>query len=261
MNPLQQILALLSGSSPGGGLSGQQNGAPGAGGQMKAPQASQAPQPNAGSLTSARNSMDAYTGGHDDWTGYNPGYTPPVITDNGGTGDGKGGKDDPTKTPGLSPLMLQLQRLADTGPTGYTPAIQQNLGMGQTPGYGQSGMTALMNLFMGNANNGRNDGRGRGPFAPDARDPIHQFNPNDRGPFAPDRNDPIHRYNGGGGGDGGRGGFGGGNGPDFYRSGIMHPLDPQWPASAGKGGGNGPNKPFAPDINDPIHRFTPRNGV
>lgn len=154
MNPLQQLLMLLSGTSQGG-LSGGLTG-----GQMQAPSQMRL---SGGLNTSANNAGAGDTRLPTSYSsferGFNPGTDPDQI-DKGDKGDGKGDKGD--REPELSQIMREWRNAVDQGPSGYTPAMRQNLGMNASPVNfnDRSGMASFMDLFMGN-NFGQRGGNDR----------------------------------------------------------------------------------------------------
>jgi hypothetical protein len=272
MDPkLQQLLMLLSGAQQGGLNGGQMQATAPAANQMRlsggintaanASANSAAKQASPGDNTTTTTTTGDYVDPYDH--GFNPGFDPhDPRTGGDGKNDGKGGKgdpgkDDPNPEPDLSDIMQQWRNAVDQGPSGYTNAMRQNLGMSTAP-YNmgdRSGMASFMNLFMGNGgnNNGNHGNNGHNIGGPGSEGPgfrwMGDHNGNhggiDRG--GPGSEGPGFRWRGGD--NGGNGGNGGGN------DGGMHPLMPARPLGPSIGHNTNPQYRGGPGSEGPGFRW------
>lgn len=158
LNPMQQLIALLSGTQmqqaapppPPTQVAAQETAT------VKTPMmAAPLPPPPAAQTTTVTTGHYNHSG---DWI-------PDTVTIGGGDGDGHHGDkgDKGEEEVPLSHIQQVMQDAIDTGPTGYIPAIRKNLGMNTpTIGYGdppKNNRSAIatrnfMDLFMGGRNRG-----------------------------------------------------------------------------------------------------------
>lgn len=176
LNPMQQLIALLSGTQmqqapptppPVQAAQTAQFGAqPAATGQTSILPPPPPPPPSVQSTTTSTGIVGP--GGVTGHWNHNGDWIADPDPNGGDGGDGhghhgKGDKGDDTEEIPLTHIQQVMQDAIDTGPTGYIPAMRKNLGMNTpTIGYGDPAKNSrsaiatknFMDLFMGGRNRG-----------------------------------------------------------------------------------------------------------